>query len=394
MERIVQRASWILAAICTAGVVFMLIVGPPGVDPTRPFDWLALTMFAIIPVSFAVTAAAILSKQPKNAVGWALMVPAVSFVASSLVQTYFGGFGASPTSLEWWQMVLVIFENFSWVLLIFPIFHLMLIFPNGNLLSSRWRPLVWLEGVMILVMVGLSTFTEEIGPSETMDWTFANPIGFLPVDIFDGLFALLWSVGLIVMTLGGVLALVMRFRRSARVERQQIKWMLIAVSFFGVVYVTNAALSGFSVGGLADTLLGLSVNLLAVAIAFGVLKYRLFDIDRFISRTVGYVLVVGLLAAVYITLAVWLPSTLAGDSAIFVAGATLAVAALFNPVRRAVLRGVDRRFYRSRYNMERLVEEFGGRLQNQTDVGGLRADWIGVVSETLQPSSIGVWVRH
>jgi hypothetical protein len=108
---------------------------------------------------------------------------------------------------------------------------------------------------------------------------------------------------------------------------------------------------------------------------------------------VGYTIVVGLLAAVYVAVAVWLPSTLAGDSALFGAGATLAVAALFNPVRRVVLRWVDRKFYRSRYDMERLVDEFGNRLRNQTDIDALATDWVSVVTETLQPSAVGVWIK-
>lgn len=391
----VPGVAWVLAGLCTIGAGFMLAFGPAGANPTTTLDWAALLLFGLLPASFAITSAAILSKQPRNAVGWVLMVPAVSFVASALIQSFFAGFDPAPTALDWWHFPILMFENFSWVLLIFPLFQMMLIFPDGHLLSRRWLSVVALEGLLVSVMVALSVFSAEIGPQEIADWMVPNPIGFVPIDIFDGLFAIAWAVGLFAVTLGSVLALIVRFRRSGPVARQQIKWVLVAVVFFGVVYITAAAFSGFVVGGLADTLLALSINLLPVAIAVGVLKYRLFDIDRFVSRTVGYALVIGLLALVYLGVAIWLPSRfLSGDSPLFVAGATLTVAALFNPVRRSVLRWVDRRFYRSRYDMELLVEKFGIRLQNQTDVDGLTSDWVGVVTESLQPSAVGVWIKR
>lgn len=396
MERFVPRLAWISAGLVTAGVIFLLAVGLPALGSTNPLDWFATVLFVAIPISFAATSAAILSRQPRNLVGWVLMVPAVSFVISSLIANYYVDLDPVPTTLSGLGVLALGFEQFSWVLLIFPLFHLMLVFPNGQLLSSRWRILVGLEAAMILVMVLLAWFSVELGPSEgdwTAGWTARNPIGFIPTDFFAGSLVVVWSAGLVVLALSGVAALTLRFQRAQRVERQQIKWMLIAVLIFGIIYTISAVTSGFAVGGLADTLLGLSINLLAVSIAFGVLKYRLFDIDRFVSRTVGYALVVGVLVLVYATLAVWLPSRLAGDSPVFVAGATLTVAALFNPVRRAVLRWVDRRFYRSRYNMERLVEDFANSLQNRTDVGGLTDDWVGIVTETLQPSAVGVWIK-
>ncbi len=392
MERFVPRLAGILAAFVAAGVIFLVAVSLPDLDATSLLDWFAAALFVVIPISFAATSAAILSKHPRHPVGWVLMVPGVSFVLSSLIAKYYVGLDPVPATLSVLDVLALGFEQFSWVLLIFPLFHLMLIFPNGQLLSPRWRLLVGLEAAMVLVMVFLGWFALELGPSEG-DWMAVNPIGFISVDLFAGPLVAMWIAGLVVLAVSGVVALIFRFRRADRVERQQIKWVLVAVIAFGVIYTISAVSSGFAVGGLADTLLGLSINLLTVSIAFGVLKYRLFDIDRFVSRTVGYTLVVGLLAAVYVTLAVWLPSTIAGDSPIFVAGATLTVAALFNPVRRAVLRWVDRRFYRSRYDMERLVEDFANRLQNQTDVGGLTDDWVGIVNETLQPSAVGVWIK-
>ncbi len=395
MERIVTRIAWVIAAFVTGGVIILLVVGPPGDSATTSvLDWAGMIFFALIPSSFAITSAAILSRQPRNVVGWALMIPAVSFVSSSLIATYFGGLTPVPVSLSSWELVALIFENFGWALVVFPLFHLMMVFPNGTLLSPRWRILVALEAIMILTIVMIATFTVEIGLSDGAEWTVPNPIGFIHGDTDGGLLGVAWAAGLVLLTIFGILALVVRFRGAGRVERQQIKWVLIAVVNFGVTYIAAAALSGFAVGRLADTLLGLSVNFLAVAIAFGVLRYRLFEIDRFVSRTVGYALVIGLLTLLYATGAVWLPSQIAADSPLFVAGSTLAVAAAFNPARRAILHGVDRRFFRAHYDMELLVDAFGGRVRDQTDVQILIDDWMSVVTDALQPSSVGVWIRE
>ncbi len=130
-----------------------------------------------------------------------------------------------------------------------------------------------------------------------------------------------------------------------------------------------------------------------LAIAVAVFRYRLFEIDRIISRTVGYVLVIGLLVVVYAAGAAWLPTRLGGESPLFVAGSTLAVAALFNPVRRRLLHWVDRKFYRTRYDAERVVDGFVASLKDRTDLNGLADEWVTAVTETMRPASIGIWVR-
>ncbi|MGH8915549.1 MAG: hypothetical protein ACRDZM_13655, partial [Acidimicrobiia bacterium] len=134
---------------------------------------------------------------------------------------------------------------------------------------------------------------------------------------------------------------------------------------------------------------------LASASTLASLRYRLFEIDRLISRTVTYAIVAGVLAAVYGLGAVWLPTQVVGQQTpLFVAGSTLAAAALFNPLRRTVMRWVDRRFHRSRYDPEQIADEFATKLRDQVDTEQLAADWAGVVTGTLQPSAVGVWVRE
>jgi hypothetical protein len=205
---------------------------------------------------------------------------------------------------------------------------------------------------------------------------------------------IVWLYGLypaqLLMLVLGLLSLVARYRSSAGIERQQVKvlvWVaVVALVFFGV--------SG-RIGGIAEPVINSLFTLfVAAALTLAILRYRLFEIDRLISRTVTYAVLAGALVLIYVFGAVWLPSQIVGEQTpLFVAGSTLAVAALFNPLRRRVMRWVDRRFNRSAYDVERVKDAFATRLRDQVDVGRLAEDWAGTVTRTLQPSAVGVWVR-
>jgi hypothetical protein len=145
---------------------------------------------------------------------------------------------------------------------------------------------------------------------------------------------------------------------------------------------------------LADLMFGLATAGLPVAVAIAVLRYRLYEIDRIISRTVSYAVVVAFLALLFFGVVTVLSSLLAAESDLAIAGSTLAVAALFNPVRRRVQVWVDRRFNRSRYDTQRVMDRFAGSLQDRVDSQEVVDGWVGVVSETMQPASVAVWVRE
>ncbi|MGA7228940.1 MAG: hypothetical protein WBZ45_12105 [Acidimicrobiia bacterium] len=402
--------AWLLAVSILLGTPLVLIVaGTPDPLGTDPFQVAAqLAYIAIAPI-FALTSAIILSQQPKNMVGWTLMGIALGFVISIVADVSASALSPypadswyvdmfpdqahgflSPDVVDGWLVTRALLASFSWILFVFPLFHLLMTFPTGRLLSPRWRILAGLEGLMMLTMIFLGTFSAQVGAEGS--WAVPNPIGFISVNIFDGPFDTVWSFGLLVLTVAGPTAMVLRYRRAGTVERLQIKWLLYAVGLFALVYGGSAVQSGDS-GSLFDLMFPISVAVIGIAIAMAVLRYRLYEIDRIISRTVGYVLVIGFLAMVYVTGAVWLPTRLGGDSPLFVAGSTLAVAALFNPVRRRLLHWVDRRFYRTRYNAERVVDGFVDSLRNRTDLDGLAAEWVAAVTETMQPASIGIWVR-
>jgi hypothetical protein len=205
------------------------------------------------------------------------------------------------------------------------------------------------------------------------------------------------GIGLVVMLTavgGAVTSAVMRFRNAAGIERQQMKVFAGALTASIIGMALNLVLYETGNELVANAVFAVWVLVLVASIAVAVLRYRLYDFDRVISRTVTYAVVVLILAMVYVLGAVWLPTRIIGrQSTLFVAGSTLAVAALFTPLRRRVMKWVDRRFNRSAYDAQRVTEGFAARLRDQVDADRLAADWASVVSGTLEPSAVGVWVR-
>jgi hypothetical protein len=189
-----------------------------------------------------------------------------------------------------------------------------------------------------------------------------------------------------------VAAVVIRFRRGDSVEREQLKWPLWAVLFFGTVYGVVAV--GADPGGAFEIAFGLALAAIPVSIAIAVLKYRLYEIDRIISRTVSYLVVAALLGGVYVGSVALVTILLPAESALAVAISTLAVAALFNPVRRRVQAGIDRRFNRARYDTQQVMDRFATTLRDRLDVTELSLGWREVVTETMEPSAVSVWIRE
>jgi hypothetical protein len=168
---------------------------------------------------------------------------------------------------------------------------------------------------------------------------------------------------------------------------------MYAVSLFGIAYGGTAVTGGAATGSVWDALFGLALAAIPISVAIAVLRYRLYDLDRIVSRTVTYAVVAALLVAAYGLIVLGLGSFLGRDNPLAVAGATLAAAALFNPVRTRVRAWVERRFNRSRYDAEQVIEGFVSSMSGRVDPEGVIEGWVGVVSETMQPVSAGAWVR-
>lgn len=288
-------------------------------------------------------------------------------------------------------------SDVSWLLFFVSSFVLLPVwFPTGVAISKGWEwvPRLAAVGVaLVYVGIALSEFTCVQWAVEQGDQCvefFSNPWGVsgLEETMFESLF-----IPPMLLAIPAVVSIFIRFRRAADVERLQLRWFAFGVSSLVVTFVLFL-LVPVDLGNLENNVMNLLLIGVFLSIALAILRYRLYEIDRVISRTVSYGLVVGLLGLFFAVGAVWLPTTLEVENQLFVAATTLAVAALFNPVRRRMQSWVDHRFNRSRFVAEQVMEEFAGSLQGQVDPDGVVDGWVGVVEETMQPETVGVWVRR
>jgi hypothetical protein len=241
-----------------------------------------------------------------------------------------------------------------------------------------------------------AVFSEKVcvvwGAGETCLRSATNPWGIPGLDGSIGEFL---YIGIYLLAIPALISVVLRWRRSRGIERAQLKWFSLAAVFFIVGFLASVSNESFIGTDLSDFLLGLALSGVWVSIGIAVTRYRLYDIDKVISRSLGYVLVVGLLGLVYAFGAVWLPARLIDQQhPLFVAASTLAVAALFKPLRSRVLSWVDRRFYRSRYDAEAITTRFSATLMADHDLSQLPRLWTDAVVEALHPSSVGIWVKE
>ena len=325
-------------------------------------------------------------RRPENAVGW-LQAAAVLGLG---VQQFAGNYGhyalTHPGILPGGRLAALV-QSVGVVALV-ALALVFLVFPTGHLPSRRWRPVAW-----ALLAVGWLVFAALVltpGPMLNGVPASQNPLGVTAlrsVNLIDPLYLVL--LGLVLL---GLVSLLVRFRRARGDERQQLKWLPIGVALIVASFLIEDV-GNATVNALAD-LLALAV--LSGAILVAMLKYRLYDIDRILNRTLVYGLVTSLLIGVYAGLVFLLgrlldPAT--GDSALAVAASTLAVAALFQPARRRVQAVVDRRFNRRKYNAAKTIEGFSARLRDQVDLDTLATELLAVTDKTMQPTTVSLWLR-
>jgi MFS family permease len=347
-------------------------------------------------VGYATVGALVASRRPSNAVGWLLMAIAFAFVLQIVGEAYI----ASRSNPAYLAVAVVTGSMFSvWLMLV--VSFLPLLFPDGHALSRRWRALVWFNVLLtaLLVLVGV-LLPGELAVSADID----NPI-----HLHGPALTLVQAVGaaggflLVPTVLLTGLTLVLRFRRSHGRERQQVKWFafagLMTVAGLLIAALGNLLPSAWRepVGGVGWAMF-LSFAILGIPIATGIaiLRHRLYDIDVVINRTLVYGTLTAALAAIYVGSVLLLRlvlTPLAGESALSVAGSTLAVAALFRPARARIQAAVDRRFYRSRYDASRTLDDFAHRLRHELDLDAVGADLCAAADRTVQPSHISLWLR-
>jgi hypothetical protein len=356
-------------------------------------------------LAFPLVGALIASKRPQNPIGWICLTAGFLWMLIVLSDSY-GTYGlAKPGSIPY----PVASEALGLWLWVPPVgllgTYLILLFPNGRLPSRRWRPLAWLSGaVIVLGSVGIA-----LAPGSVEDLGgVRNPFGLegAPWVAYAAVVVPLLPVCI----LASAVSLVLRYRRSGGEERQQVKWIAFAASFVGLVALITVvstqmfAPESLETAGTQPLWLELlqDVELLSlagvpVAVGFAILRHRLYDIDVVINRTLVYGSLTAMLVAVYYGSVVILQyifrALSGGESQFAIVASTLAIAALFNPLRRRVQAFVDRRFYRKKYDARKTLEVFSDKLRDETDLQTLSGDLVRVVTETMQPAHISLWVR-
>jgi hypothetical protein len=359
--------------------------------PIYPY-WAEGTLLA---VGYSTVGAVVASRRPQNPIGWILCAIGLlwgldHFNSEYAIYTLLAAPGTLPGG-----EVAAWFTTLTWVPGLGLFVFMALLFPNGRLLSSRWRPFAWLSVLLVAVGTIMSAFSS--GP--ILGLNVPNPLGIegLP-NAYEQLQALMFTL----ICIASAFALV-RLRRARGVERQQIKWFAYAGAL-----AASASLLNYTVFEAMDVrwieLVGhipALVGILGIPTAVGIaiLRYRLYEIDLLINRTLVYGALTATLVAVYfggvaITQAIFRALTGQQEQPqLAIVVSTLVIAALFNPLRRRIQGFIDRRFYRSKYDARKTLEAFSAKLRDETDLDALSDDLVGVVRETMQPAHVLLWLR-
>jgi hypothetical protein len=361
----------------------------------RP-DLAPLGAGVVAPILAAVSAgtvgAVLASRRPRHPVGWLLLALALSANASGLAEAYADyGLLASPGSLPAARYV-ALYLPATVVTALTLLGFVLLLTPTGSLPSPRWR--WWARVSAAAPVVSLLAITLAPRPFDQPYQGTENP---LDLSGLSGALLLIYQVTFAVSNLAvlvGATSLVVRFRGASGVERQQLRWVALAAGLVALGSVV--ILAAFALGadpGLLGWVAGFYIAVLPLTIGAAILRYRLYDLDRIISRTLAYGLLTVLLGGGYVGVVLGLGQLLGRGSSLAVAGATLAVFGLSLPARRRVQELVDRRFNRRHYDAAQTIQAFSDRLRQQVDLDTLTAELLMVVEETMQPAQASLWLR-
>ncbi|MDQ3911113.1 MAG: hypothetical protein M3305_04950 [Actinomycetota bacterium] len=384
--------AWLLWALTTVCALSMIVLREQG------------SSIAILPVAaWVVTSSTvgvlIVSRRFENPIGWILCVNAFLFALSIFSGTYAvytlvthpGSLPAGEVAA--WFSAWV--QNPVYLLFAF----LFLLFPNGRPLSRRWRLLLWINGILIATTIVVEAFD----PGRVMgDEPIRNPLGIEAVAGVFGFVAEVVGYLTVILMIVSAISIFLRFHRAGEIERQQIKWLAYAAALLGAVFIVGT-IGDLLLGGFGPwSFLALVAALFAIPLSIGaaMLRYRLYDIDLVINRTLVYGSLTAMLALVYF-------GGVATTQEIFhaltdqeqqpqlaIVVSTLAIAALFNPLRRRIQAFIDRRFYRRKYDARKTLDAFSAKLRDETDLEALNYELMAVIRETMQPAHVSLWLRN
>jgi hypothetical protein len=393
-RRAAARLSWTLvglsAAALASGVAFQSVSGTASAELGGA---LGIAVFGTAMMAFPIVGALIVSRHPKHPIGWLFLAAGL---ANALLSLFFGygsyalavhpprlpgGVVASWLSDVIWLPSVAVSTTF-----------LFLLFPSGALPSPRWRSVAWAAIVGTSLVALTLVFEPTLYSQPDIKAPLALPKAAEPMLGLAGTVGFfLWAGA----TLAAVVSLILRLRRASGEQRLQIKWVAFAALASIVVLIPAFILESPE----ALTFLeGLALLGIPASVGIAILKYRLYDIDRIINRTLVYAALTALLVGVYVGAAVGLGALIRSitsqeNSSLVIASSTLAVAALFGPARRRIQGFIDRRFYRRKYDAVRTLEDFSTRLREQVDLDSLASELLGVVRETMQPAHVTLWLR-
>jgi hypothetical protein len=384
------RLSWTLVgfsiAALASGVAFHSL--------SQTGEGAALTvMFGAAMMAFPIVGALIVSRHPGHPIGWLFLAAGLANSLQSLLSGY-GSYAlaADPPRLPGAVVVTWMTEIIWLPSVAVSTTFLFLLFPDGKLPSRRWRAVAW-AAVVGTAMVALATVFE---PALYYDADLKAPLA-LPraaqplLDFLGGGGFFLWAGA----TLAAVVSLVLRLRRARGGQRLQIKWVAFAALTSVLILVPSFWLEAPEALAFLE---GLAVLAIPTSVGVAILRYRLYDIDRIINRTLVYAVLTALLVGIYVGVAVGLGALIRSvtgqqNNSLVIAASTLAVAAVFRPARGAIQALIDRRFYRGKYDAARTLEAFSARLREEVDLDSLTAELVGVVRETIQPAHVSLWLR-
>jgi ABC-type multidrug transport system fused ATPase/permease subunit len=391
-----KRRPWLALAVVVlflVGLAGLLSLAPYDPDFQRDLASSIALVFAF--AAFNVVGALIIWRRPGNTLGWIMAAVGLLAAWGALADTYAdfaydAGQRSDPLFLvSVWISLWYWYPLVGFILVFTP-----LLFPDGRPPSPRWRPVVWLAGLNLVLITFLAAFQERI---EFSTISMDNPVGIAGVEdpehsrFGSALFGLL-----LVALAAALVSVVVRYLRSEGVERHQIKWLLLP-TVLAVLLLVSEELIGVS----SDSSVPFAIvaALFPIAIAVAILRYRLYDIDVVINRTLVYGSLTAMLAVVYfggVTATQAIFRTLTGQEEqpqLAIVVSTLVIAALFNPLRRRIQSFIDRRFYRRKYDARKTLEAFSAKLRDETDLDALCDDLTSVVSETMQPVHVSLWLR-
>jgi hypothetical protein len=389
-----RRLAWSLVGIYVAASVVgaALLAEVPDVVLERQNTSFSLSL-AFMPVLlvFALIGAVVASRMPRNPIGWLFLTLAQlqGFYALAFGYAYYAvGVDPGVPAAEYAAWLS------SWLTPLSPVIIALalLLFPDGHLVSARWRVVAWACAPLLIVI--LADYGLAPGPLEefpSLDNPIAGPAWLADIN---------GDAAIFVVLLAAVASLIVRFRRSHGIERQQVKWIAYAAGLIATFLIvsgtatvvlgesesTNSNAAGWVFAGV--------ISGLPTAAGIAILRHGLYDIDVVIRRTLIYGALTATLAAGYLGCVLLAQLVTGADSELAVAASTLAMAALFRPARARIQELVDRRFYRRRYDATHTLEAFGGRLRHELDLEAVGADLRRVVQETVQPAHVSLWLRR